>query len=184
LVSLTKYLYATSINPRMKAVEVRESDVKPGTERLADEVIRFIRLGQRAKSMLNTGDLGAEFSALMLLFPLKVTGPMRVTDLAELKQADPSTISRQAAQLVKAGLARREADPADGRASRLAVTESGLAACAKLQQVRLGMLSEALSHWPDERIGAFADLFEQFNSSVEALMRHEPAATPPTREIA
>ena len=91
----------------MKAVEVRESDVKPGTERLADEVIRFIRLGQRAKSMLNTGDLGAEFSALMLLFPLKVTGPMRVTDLAELKQADPSTISRQAAQQVKAGLARR-----------------------------------------------------------------------------
>jgi DNA-binding MarR family transcriptional regulator len=164
--------------------KVRESDPKNGTERLADEVIRFIRLGQRAKSMLNTGDLGAEFSALMLLFPLNVMGPMRVTDLAELKQADPSTISRQVAQLVKAGLARREADPVDGRASRLAVTESGVAACEKLQHLRLGMLSEALNHWPDERIVAFADLFEQFNSSVEALLRQEPAATPPTREIA
>jgi DNA-binding MarR family transcriptional regulator len=178
-------LYATRINLRTNGeIKVRESDVGDGTARLADEVIRFIRLGRRAKSMLNTGDLGAEFSALMLLFPMHMIGPMRVTDLAELKQADPSPISRQVAQLVRAGLARREADPVDGRASRLAVTESGLAACEKLQHLRLGMLSQALSHWPDERIAAFADLFEQFNSSVEALLRHDPAATPPTREIA
>jgi DNA-binding MarR family transcriptional regulator len=167
-----------------RQITVRDSDAGEGTSRLADEVVRFIRLGQRAKSMLNTGDLGAEFSALMLLFPLHVMGPMRVTDLAEVKQADPSTISRQVAQLVRAGLARREADPVDGRASRLAVTEAGLAACQKLQDVRMGMLSEALSHWPAERIAAFADLFEEFNSSVEALIRAEPAATPPSREIA
>jgi DNA-binding MarR family transcriptional regulator len=182
-------LYATCINVSPpaaleEAFEVRKPDAKNGTARLADEVVRFIRLGQRAKSMLNTGDLGAEFSALMLLFPLRMTGPMRVTDLAEIKQADPSTISRQVAQLVKAGLARREADPVDGRASRLAITDTGLAACDKLQHQRLGMLSEALSHWPDERISAFADLFEQFNSSVEALLRQQPAATPPAREIA
>ena len=81
--------------------------------RLADELMRFFRLGARAKGMLNSGDLGAEFSALMLLFPLRFLGPMRVTDLAEAKQADPSTVSRQAAQLVKAGLVRREADPED-----------------------------------------------------------------------
>jgi DNA-binding MarR family transcriptional regulator len=161
-----------------------ESDVREGTSRLADEVIRFFRLGQRAKSMLNTGDLGAEFSALMLLFPLSAMGPMRVTDLAEVKQADPSTISRQVAQLVKAGLAHREADPVDGRASRLAVTDAGRSACQKLQDVRLGMFSDALSNWPAERIAAFADLFAEFNSSVEALLRSEPAATSPSREIA
>ena len=108
-----------------------------------DELVRFARLGARAKGMLNVGDLGAEFSALMLLFPLRHLGPMRVTDLAEIKQADPSTISRQAAQLVKAGLARREADPADGRASRLAVTEAGLAACRQLHDARHALLSRA-----------------------------------------
>src|SRR4051812_5094625 len=154
------------------------------TTQLAEQLVRFVRLGARAKGMLNTGELGAEFSALMLLFPLRYMGPMRVTDLAELKQADPSTISRQVAQLVKAGLARREGDPVDGRAARLAVTETRLAACDKLQHLPLGMLSGALSHWPDERIVAFAALFEQFNSSVEALIRQEPAATPPAREIA
>jgi DNA-binding MarR family transcriptional regulator len=152
------------------------------TSRIADELTRFVRLGARAKGMLNTGDLGAEFSALMLLFPLRFIGPMRVTDLAEVKQADPSTISRQVAQLVKAGLARREADPVDGRASRLAVTDAGLSACEQLQEARHAQLSKALSNWPAERVAVFADLFAEFNSSVEALLRSDSAATP--REIA
>ena len=152
-----------------------------GTTRLAEELVRFVRLGARAKGMLNPRDLGAEFSALMLLFPLRAMGPMRVTDLAEVKQADPSTVSRQAAQLVKAGLARREADPVDGRASRLAVTETGLNACEQLHQARHALLSQALSSWPAERVAAFAGLFAEFNTSVEALLRSDTAA--PSREI-
>jgi DNA-binding MarR family transcriptional regulator len=152
-----------------------------GTTRIADEVVRFVRLGARAKGMLNTGDLGAELSALLLLFPLHHLGPMRVTDLAEVKQADPSTISRQVAQLVKAGLARREADPVDGRASRLAVTEAGESACQRLHEARHALLSQVLGDWPAERVTTFADLFEEFNSSIEALLRSDPAAT--SREI-
>ncbi|GIM96977.1 MarR family winged helix-turn-helix transcriptional regulator [Paractinoplanes toevensis] len=145
--------------------------------------MRFFRLGARAKSMLNKGDLGAEFSALMLLFPLRFHGPMRVTDLAEVKQADPSTVSRQAAQLVKAGLVRREADPEDGRASRLAITEAGLDACRQLHDAREAMLAEVLSSWPTERVEAFIELFTEFNTAVETHVRSAPAATP-AREIA
>ena len=161
---------------------VSAHDAEDATGRLAGELVRFARLGARAKSMLNVGDLGAEFSALMLLFPLRHLGPMRVTDLAEVKQADPSTVSRQAAQLVKAGLARREADPVDGRASRLAVTEAGMAACQHLHEARNALLSKALAGWAPERVDAFARLFAEFNSSVEALLRSDSAATP--REIA
>jgi DNA-binding MarR family transcriptional regulator len=105
-------------------------------------------------------------------------GPMRVTDLAGLKQADPSTVSRQVAQLVKAGLARREADPVDGRASRLAVTEAGMVACQHVHEARHALLSKALRDWPPERVAAFADLFHEFNSSVEALLRSDLTATP------
>jgi DNA-binding MarR family transcriptional regulator len=145
--------------------------------------MRFFRLGGRAKSMLNRGDMGAEFSALMLLFPLRFLGPMRVTDLAEAKQADPSTVSRQAAQLVKAGLVRREADPEDGRASRLAITDAGLDACRQLHDAREAFLADALSGWPTERVEAFIELFSEFNTAVETRLRSVPAATPP-REIA
>ncbi|GAA2677801.1 MarR family winged helix-turn-helix transcriptional regulator [Actinoplanes palleronii] len=159
-----------------------EQKVAAGTARLSDEIIRLIRMGPRFRGMLKTGDLGAEFSALMLLLPLRAMGPMRVTDLAELKQSDPSTVSRQVAQLVKAGLARREADPADGRASRLAVTETGVDACERLRSARTALLERALSDWPADRVDAFAQLFEEFNSSVEALLRTDLGAPP--REIA
>jgi DNA-binding MarR family transcriptional regulator len=154
---------------------VAGTDAQAEAGRLAEEVVRFTRLGARAKSMLHVRDHGAEFSALMLLFPLRHLGPLRVTDLAEVKGADPSTISRQAAQLVRAGLARRESDPADGRASRLAVTQEGLAVCLQLHEARNALISEALRDWPAERVRAFTDLFHEFNSSVEALVRSDPA---------
>lgn len=151
------------------------------TSRLAGELVRFARLGGRAKSMLysGVGDHGADASALMLLFPLLHMGPLRVTDLAEVKQADPSTVSRQAAQLVKAGLARREADPADGRASRLAITPEGEGACRRVQAARHAMITQALQDWPADRVATFAELFHEFNSSVEAHLRSDPA-TPAT----
>jgi DNA-binding MarR family transcriptional regulator len=159
---------------------VPESDIESATSRLAEELQRFHRLVTRAKSMLDLGELGAEFSALLLLVPLQMKGPMRVTDLAEMKQADPSTISRQVAQLVKAGLARREAD---GRASRLAITEAGMAACKQLHDQRQAWLRDSLSQWPANRVATFVELFEEFNSSVEARLRNDPAGSPP-REIA
>ncbi|GAB2596512.1 hypothetical protein Aab01nite_71800 [Paractinoplanes abujensis] len=147
---------------------MHDRDIHDTIPELSDELMRFARVVARAKSMLNVGDLGAESSALMLLFPLRFRGPLRATDLAEIKQADPSTVSRQVAQLVKAGLARREADPVDGRASRLAITEAGLAAVVRLQEARQVWLREALADWPAERIATFAGLFSEFNSSVEA----------------
>jgi DNA-binding MarR family transcriptional regulator len=152
------------------------------TRSLGDELVRFHRLGARVKGMLDVGVFGAEFSALMLLYPLNAMGPMRVTDLAEVKQADPSTVSRQAAQLVKAGLARREADPVDGRASRLAVTEAGRHAVEQMRAGRDALIGQALDGWPAEKVDAFADLFEEFNSSIEALVRRDTEAT--SREIA
>ena len=150
-----------------------------GVGRLAGELVRFARLGGRAKSMLysGAGDQGADVSALMLLFPLLHMGPLRVTDLAEVKQADPSTVSRQAAQLVKAGLVRREADPADGRASRLAITPAGESTCHRVKSARQALISEALRDWPADRIAAFADLFNDFNSSIEAHLRSDPAVS-------
>ena len=159
---------------------MKQDQSAPG--RLAGELVRFARLGVRAKGMLSFADLGADFSALMLLFPLRHLGPMRVTDLAEAKQADPSTVSRQAAQLVKAGLVSREADPADGRVSRLAVTETGLAAVAQLAEARNALIGRAMRDWPAERVDLFTGLFAEFNNSVEALLRSDSAATP--REIA
>lgn len=149
-------------------------------DRLIGELTRHTRLMARAKALMSSAKSGADPSALLLLPPLVHIGPLRVTDLAELKQADPSTVSRQAAQLVRAGLALKEADPADGRASRLAATPEGVAACARLTGRRRAMISDALDGWPADAVTAFATQFEQFNTAIEGLLRGDrvvPART-------
>src|ERR1700742_756817 len=65
------------------------------------------------------------WSAHLLITRLAVEGPSRLSELAEKMQADPSTVSRQVANLVNDGYVERRADPADGRASLLVVTERG-----------------------------------------------------------
>jgi len=52
----------------------------------------------------------------------------------------------------------------------------------QLHEARNALISTALSHWPAERVDTFARLFEEFNSSVEALLSDDAAA--PTRENA
>jgi DNA-binding MarR family transcriptional regulator len=154
---------------------VAEDDV----DRLSTELTRFVRLMHRAKAALSTAEGGADPSALLLLPPLVHLGPQRVTDLAELKHADPSTVSRQAAQLVRAGLAVKEPDPADRRASRLAVTPAGEATCERLLTRRRAMISGAVADWPPAATARFTDLFEQFNTAVEGYLRGAPAPPPP-----
>ena len=140
-------------------------------DRLIGELTRYMRLMHRAKALLSGAEAGADPSALLLLPPLVHMGPLRVTDLAELKQADPSTVSRQAAQLVRGGLARKEPDPADGRASRLAVTAEGEAVCARLMGRRRALINDAVADWPEAVVAGFATQFEQFNTALEGLLR-------------
>lgn len=138
------------------------------SDQLIIELNRFARLTARMKAMLAPDGSGTDQSALLLLGPLLHQGPLRVTDLAEMRYADASTVSRQAAQLVRAGLVRREADPGDGRACRLALTAAGEAACRRMHAARRDAVVGVLRDWPADRVALFTDLFRDFNSSVEA----------------
>ena len=72
---------------------------------LTDLLPRFLRLAAAHKQHLSSE--GRDRAAHVLLFPIDRLGPLRQSALAELMHSDPSTVSRQAAQLVKAGFAGR-----------------------------------------------------------------------------
>ncbi len=133
------------------------------TDELNEELMRFVRLLKNA----GHGETGPDRSALLLLWPLMHYGPMRLRDLAVAKGSDASTVSRQAAQLVRAGLIRRDPDPDDRRACLLAVTEGGRGACQQMLDARRQSISEALREWDPDRLRAFTELFREFNRSVE-----------------
>lgn len=83
---------------------------------VADRLIDLIREFNRARANLLPAAQGdVEWPAQILLRSLSIEGPMRGSWLATYLQADPSTVSRHVASLVKQGLVERRADPEGGR---------------------------------------------------------------------
>ena len=136
---------------------------------LGEQVIRlqraFAAMRQQLVASRSTSGDGVEWAAYGLLFQLVNDGPRRSSALAETACVDPSTVSRQVAQLVKAGLVERQSDPEDGRASLLVATERGRAAYAAKQEHRQRMFARVLEGWPAEDVDTLTALLARFNDS-------------------
>ena len=143
-----------------------------GDERL---LLAADRLGQELGRLLRAfGHLKrhqTDLAAAHVLAHLAETGPQRVGAIAHAVGTDPSTVSRQVAALVAAGLVERRADPDDGRAQMLAVTDAGVRSCEDGRRRRVEMLAAVLAGWPDEARRLLAELIGRFADDVQELDR-------------
>ncbi|MFG1921229.1 MarR family winged helix-turn-helix transcriptional regulator [Cryptosporangium sp. NPDC048952] len=133
---------------------------------LGRQLARFGRAMVRHKAHQAASVGEAASAAYGLLFPL-AERPQRAGALAEAVHADPSTVSRQIAQLVDRGLVERQPDPADGRACVLVPTESGHETMAALRRRRDEHLAAVLQHWPAEDVHELVDLLSRFITDFE-----------------
>ena len=144
---------------------------------LTEQVPRFLRLGHAVKNSMAAQ--GNDRAALVLLFPLVRLGPLRQGALADLVHADPSTVSRHVAVLVRRGLVTRVADGTDGRASRLVVTDTGRAAFDELRAEREAQLEQATASWSDEDLAALTTLFGRLLDDLTAVLPGLPGIPSP-----
>jgi DNA-binding MarR family transcriptional regulator len=105
--------------------------------------------------------------ALMVLGTLAHCGPSRLTTVAERTGLDPSTVSRQVADLEKAGLLARDTDPEDRRAILLKATTEGQQLLDRLSRGRRRRVERLLSDWQPEDIVTFGRLLAQLNAATE-----------------
>jgi len=172
------YVCATySEGDSMPASPPVAADLKVAS-RIGTGLARLIRLSERTAAAY--GD-ALDRTSFMLLHTLVHFGPSRVTALAAAVHSDPSTVSRQTAHLVSIGLVERRADPADGRASLLAITHAGAALLEHTQQRRDDRTAAIIASWrPDER-EQFAELIDRFIAGYEenwCAGRTHPATDP------
>lgn len=99
------------------------------------------------------------------------SGPRSAAQLAGDLGIDRSVVSRHADRLVASGLLRREPDPADGRATLLALTADGARQVAVMRSRLDTALDRYLATWPPERAQTFVDGFTEF-------VRHGPFGAP------
>jgi DNA-binding MarR family transcriptional regulator len=81
------------------------------------------RLSRRLRGTL--AGSGLTPSQISVLFTVVRTGPIGLSELAELEGINPTMLSRISANLSDAGLLARTVDPADKRAARVAATAAG-----------------------------------------------------------
>ena len=141
-------------------------------DRLARQLFRLIRTVERTKAQVAAVQPDRmERACFGLLVELADRGPRRMTALAEAVLADPSTVSRQVAQLVDLGYVARQPDPEDGRASQLAATEQGLAHLTAMRHRRNQMLAAVQRGWSAEDRERLIHLMERLNDDFET---HRP----------
>ena len=145
-----------------------DTDVLACLER---EVTVLLRHAERARlGAAERANSSLDRSGYLLLLQLSELGTVGVTALAQRLALDASTITRQIARLVDAGLVTREPDSEDRRAVRHRLTPAGRRDLRTLRRARRELFAELLHDWTDDERAQFANLLVRFN---DALTSHE-----------
>ena len=154
--------------------------ISPETrDRLTASLSQLVRTGRHVSSRAAAqlyGDLPS--FGWPLLVPLERNGAQRCSALAQQAGVDISVASRQLAALERSGYVVRGADPHDGRASLLSLTEAGAGALAAARSLRADWALGALAGWDEPDARLLSDLLDRLVVDLE--MAGAPAAAVPT----
>src|SRR3954469_11046269 len=131
------------------------------------EVVHFVRLAETvrlgaAEAVGSTLDR----SAYLLLLTVADERGMTATRLAEALHLDISTITRQVAPLLSAGLLDRVSGP--GMGAMLRVTPAGAREVRRVRKARQALMAELTADWTDAERAEFAGLLQRFNGAIRA----------------
>lgn len=155
------------------------SGVPGPLERIERELTHLVQRAQRVHLHAEGSGQPLERSAYLILGRLSDEGPLRNGALAALLGLDASTVSRHVAALQQSGLIAREADPEDGRACRLRLTNSGEHAVAATRKARRGVVRELITSWPVDDQRTLAALLERLNAGLDARLAGAGRSHPP-----
>ena len=154
-----------------------------GADLIAALIAAFKRVASLRSRLPATGQY--DVSQTHLLIRLADLGPTRAGELAEKVCADPSTVSRQVAALVKAGFVERRADPEDGRASLLVATPAGVDQIAWHRRIRGAAMGPLIAAWTPQEREIFLRLLTDLTRGLDVhrdtilarLLAHTPNGT-------
>ncbi|CNE63599.1 major facilitator transporter [Mycobacterium tuberculosis] len=110
-----------------------------------------------------------ERSAYVLLSRIRLQGPMSIGELSEAFGLDASTLNRQTAAAMRAGLLERIPDPAGGIARKFRITGQGADLLDEEREIIIDGLDRVMADWSDEDIATFAAYLRRFNTDIERL---------------
>ncbi|MCA1221984.1 MarR family winged helix-turn-helix transcriptional regulator [Streptomyces sp. 8L] len=162
-----------SAQPRPGAPSSPQAEGAPDA-RLLTEAVTRLRRALRASIRTDYPWETLPMAQVELLQVLGEHSPVRISDLAARQRLAPSTVSGLIGQMISSGLVTREVDPADRRASVVALTDAGsgqLAAWTAAHERRMDTALAALDDAERRAIGgavpALFQLAEKLGESAE-----------------
>ncbi|GAA2988055.1 MULTISPECIES: MarR family winged helix-turn-helix transcriptional regulator [Streptomyces] len=123
---------------------------------------RHVQLSTRNGSHLDR-------SAYTLLSRIRMEGPMSIGQLSDAFGLDASTLNRQTAAMLRAGLVERIPDPDGGIARKFRITREGERSLDAERTGNIRGLEKVMAGWDPEEVAAFADYLKRFNTDIENL---------------
>ncbi|MBP2191001.1 MarR family winged helix-turn-helix transcriptional regulator [Nocardia goodfellowii] len=117
--------------------------------------------------------------AVAVLGILEAKGPSRQGDLAIHLCISPSVLSRQVAELVRSGFISRHADPDDGRANVVQVTEAGRDLLHRVRLARARGLQAVLSDWSEDEAEQARATVQNLKNALTTHVHHTAASHRP-----
>ncbi len=90
---------------------------------------------------------------------------MRLTELAASIGVGKPSVSRQIAMLEQLGLVQKTADPLDGRAQSITLTEDGSRQLSTAQEARKEAFHHLMEDWSVEDVTTLGNLIAQLNET-------------------
>ena len=122
------------------------------------------RRAARERSRLSGVDLLP--TAVWTLAAVYRLGPVRLTDLANDMELEPSRISKEVNRLAEAGLVEQETDPSDRRAVLITATDKGADSWRRYRKAVDQQLARTLDSWTDRDITKLAALLVRLSAAV------------------
>ena len=142
-------------------------------------LLRVQKLLVATRNIVQRLEDGVEVTSYPVLFVVAGAGTVRVSELATTLHSDISTVSRQVSALVTAGLLEKSADPSDGRASVVSLSEQGRGALARIQDSRSRWFQGLISEWDSPETAEFLSRLRHLGDRLDANLRARGAAPPP-----
>lgn len=142
-------------------------------------LLRVQKLLVAAKHTAPRLEDGVDVTAYPVLFVVAGQGTVRISELATTLHNDVSTVSRQVSSLVASGMLEKSADPSDGRAWVVSLTDHGRAAVGRIQASRATWFQGLLSDWDGPATEEFVDRLRELGDALDANLRARGAAPPP-----
>lgn len=131
-------------------------------EALAERWLRVARRIRR-ETGVRTAPLGLNPHQARALRVIGNNGPLRPSEVAERLGIVARSATDAVSGLVTAGFVERRTDPADGRAQLLALSPTGLAALARVDEIRAAVARDLFGALPEADRASLAALMDRLD---------------------